>query len=118
MRLFSRTAAWALPLALVAACGASQQASFGSTAPGAAAGTAAVAAAATVAVGCTFQGCPYGSYCDEVSKLCVAKTCGEGCPDGTVCNEGLNRCQAASPPNTPNDMLPQDRELENLPTMH
>jgi hypothetical protein len=75
-------------------------------------GTAAAAAVLWVAGGgCKLQGCPYGSFCNKDTGLCEAKRCSEGCPDGTVCNEGLDRCQMAPPPSTPNDFLPQDSKL-------
>lgn len=80
--------------------------------------TAAVAGVAWVAGGgCRFQGCPYGSFCDNKTGYCVAQTCAAGCPDGTVCNEGLDRCQAAPPAETPRDTLPQD-DARNLPTQN
>jgi hypothetical protein len=79
------------------------------------AGGAAITAAAAAALwaaggGCKLQGCPYGSYCNHSSGFCDVRKCSDpgGCPDGTVCNEGLDRCQMAPPPNTPNDFLPQD----------
>jgi hypothetical protein len=79
------------------------------------AGGAVVTAAAAAALwaaggGCKLQGCPYGSYCNKETGFCDVRKCSDagGCPDGTVCNEGLDRCQMAPPPNTPNDFLPQD----------
>lgn len=78
---------------------------------GGAVATAAAAAAIWAAGGgCKLQGCPYGSYCNHKTGFCDVRKCSDvgGCPDGTVCNEGLDRCQAAPPPNTPNDFLPQD----------
>lgn len=86
---------------------------------GAAAGAAVTAGAAAViwAVGggCRLQGCPYGSFCNRKSGFCEVRTCAQGCPEGTVCNEGLDRCQAPSPPQTPNDFLPQDDAIQNPP---
>lgn len=72
---------------------------------------AAVALAAGAAVGCTFQGCPYGSYCNTETKLCVERRCEEGCPSNTVCNEGLHLCQAPALSKAPNDFLPEDRPV-------
>jgi hypothetical protein len=109
--------AWAWAVCGASGC-ATQQATFASTDPVAAAINVAVAAAATGAVGCKFQGCPYGSYCDQNTGWCVARRCGDGCPDGTVCNEGLDRCQAPAPPATPNDWLPTDRPADWFPPMH
>ena len=86
------------------------------TSGGAAAATAGAAAAVWAAgKGCRLQGCPYGSYCNEESGFCEARSCSEGCPENTVCNEGLDRCQAAPPPDTPNDFLPQDDKINNPP---
>jgi hypothetical protein len=86
------------------------------------AGGAVVTAAAATALwaaggGCKLQGCPYGSYCNEKTGFCDVRKCSDasGCPNGTVCNEGLDRCQAAPPPNTPNDFLPQDNVLTAPP---
>ena len=81
------------------------------SATGAAATAGAAAVLWAVGGGCKLQGCPYGSYCNKDSGFCEAKRCSEGCPDGTVCNEGLDRCQVAPPPKTPNDFLPQDSVL-------
>lgn len=77
----------------------------------------AAAAVAQVAVGCKFQGCPYGSYCNKETRFCEQRKCGAGCPAGTICNEGLNLCQAPPPPNTPNDFLPQDNAVTEFPTL-
>ncbi len=68
--------------------------------------------------GCRLQGCPYGSYCNDKTGYCDVRKCELGCPDGTVCNEGLGRCQAAPPPATPNDFLPQDDKIRNPPGSH
>lgn len=101
---------------LLAACGGTSQVAPVSTSPGAAAGTAIAAGAVWIAGGgCRLQGCGYGAYCDRNTGLCVAHTCAKGCPSGTVCNEGLNRCQDAPPPRTPNDFLPQDNKLAQPP---
>lgn len=86
------------------------------------AGGAAITAAAAGVVwavggGCRLQGCPYGTFCNGTSGFCVVKKCSEGCPSGTICNEGLDRCQAAPPPQTPNDFLPQDDRTRIQPGM-
>jgi hypothetical protein len=83
-------------------------------APALAAANAGAAAVASVTVGCIFQGCPYGSYCNKESRMCDVRKCADGCPGGTVCNEGLDRCQAPGPPKTPNDRQPQDNQLDQF----
>jgi hypothetical protein len=95
-------------MSVTAGCANTSMASLPSGAPGMAVTTAAVALVATAAVGCNFQGCPYGSYCNTETKRCEARSCGQGCPVNTVCNEGLHLCQAPSLAKTPNDFLPQD----------
>jgi hypothetical protein len=119
--LCSPRTAWLSALAFVAlstqwGCAGENQA--GPNAPGvgtsvAGAGGTAAAAAVLWAVGggCKLQGCPYGSYCNKESGYCEVVRCADGCPSGTVCNEGLDRCQMAPPPSTPNDFLPQDSKL-------
>jgi hypothetical protein len=86
------------------AAGASQ----GQIAAGAAATAIAAGAVWAMGGGCRFQGCPYGSYCNQKSGFCDVRRCDQGCPEGTICNEGLGRCQASPPPAVPNDFLPQD----------
>ncbi len=111
------TGKWGLWVGLVLSACAGQQAgpAFDPATNTGNAGGAVTTAAAAAALwaaggGCKLQGCPYGSYCNEKTGFCDVRKCSDvgGCPDGTVCNEGLDRCQAAPPPNTPNDFLPQD----------
>jgi hypothetical protein len=105
----------ALSLAwLLMSCGGSAPtptmagASQGQIATGAAITAIAAGAVWAVGGGCRFQGCPYGSYCNQKTGFCDVRRCDQGCPVDTVCNEGLGRCQASPPPAVPNDFLPQD----------
>jgi len=108
MTPFFRALALGWAIWVSAGCSNTNQVSMASTSPVAAVTTAVVAVVATGAVGCKFQGCPYGSYCNTKTKYCESRTCAEGCPINTICNEGLHLCQAPPPPKTPNDFLPQD----------
>jgi hypothetical protein len=113
-----------LAVAQLLSCGPSavggQNAAYSNSANMAGAALTAVAAGVVWAAGggCRLQGCPYGSYCNQDSGFCDVRRCEMGCPRDTVCNEGLNRCQVQPPAKSPNDLLPQDNKLNNLPTMH
>ncbi len=105
---------WAI---LVSSGCAGQQSNMNSLSPAGAGATVAVAVVAQAAVGCNFQGCPYGSFCNKETRFCEQRKCSAGCPDNTICNEGLNLCQAPPPPSTPNDFLPQDNRVNEFPTL-
>jgi hypothetical protein len=111
-------------MAPLLSCGPSavggQNAAYSNSANAAGAALTAVAAGVLWAAGggCRLQGCPYGSYCNKDSGFCDVRRCSLGCPADTVCNEGLDRCQVKPPARAPNDLLPQDDKITNLPTMH